>query len=142
MDSIVKIGLKRIIGIYTLYDSTHCTVITFNGLRKSRSFIMSANEFYPVSQELIVLNPVYTFGWIEVVQRLLDEAKVGSSSAESELCNRIGQLHRCQPERIPSPCKALVVEAIRFLRSQGRVVDFTQFDPRLWISRRGGSPRW
>lgn len=70
-------------------------------------------------------------------------AEAGDRDKESRLCNRIGQLRRLvKREQMLDALREEVEEAVKFLRSTGRTVDFAQEDPAKWITTRDGRPRW
>lgn len=100
------------------------------------------NEFYPITSWYSLESG--EFSWTVKVQVHLENAKNGDKVAESNLCNCLGQLRRSVEDMstISSNVMDVVKEGVAYLRSVGRVVDFGNEDPRYWITRRGGGPRW
>jgi len=101
------------------------------------------DEFYPESNSIKNMD-----GKLGVALSLrlklirhLNNAKAGDMNAESKLVNRIGQLRRNRPS-MPHNLTAELKQAVEYLRSVGRVINLKGDDPSLWISMRGGAPRW
>ena len=101
------------------------------------------DQFYPPSE---TMSGQSSFWQIGMVAKLADHragAEAGDRDKESRLCNRLGQLRRLVKwEQMLGPLREEVEEAVKFLRSTGRTVDFAQEDPAKWITTRDGRPRW
>ena len=108
---------------------------------------MSAfNEFYPESEIMRECpHGMWQAGMVVKIDGHLKKARAGAREAESKLINRIGQLRRCVEHFtvLQYMLQDSVKEAVEWLRSTGRRVDFSAEDPRYWITARDGkSPRW
>lgn len=105
------------------------------------------DDFYPVSDTVrnaATGKTIAVIGYDHRLRRHLAGAKAGDRDRESRLVNRLGQLRRSLPklsEATPD-IRLLVKECVEYLRSVGRTVDFANTEPALWISQRGGNPRW
>lgn len=71
-------------------------------------------------------------------------AKKGDILFENELINYIGTIQRNRYgfEELNQELYGLIEEAIEFLKSVGRKINFNHKDPAYWISTRSGQPRW
>ena len=100
--------------------------------------------FYPASQTMLnAPQGMWQLGMAIKLSEHLAAAKLGDRDRESRLVNRLGQIRRCvEKPDISAVLTDEMVKACRWLRSQGRTVDMGNHDPRLWISQRGGAPRW
>jgi transketolase C-terminal domain/subunit len=100
------------------------------------------DEYYPIDND-IKIYPVREMGYIMKINNHLQNAKLGDHIAESKLCNRLGTLRRSIEIKDMSPdLQDAVKEAVAWLRTTGRKVDFTNQDPALWITTRSGNPRF
>jgi len=101
------------------------------------------DEFYPESNSIKNLDSKFgiIIGLKLKLISHLNNAKAGDMNAESKLINRIGQLRRNRPS-MPEELREELKQAVEYLRSVGRVIDLKGDDPSLWISMRGGAPRW
>jgi len=98
-------------------------------------------EFYPSYD--FQQHPFLEMALMFKIRRDIDLARKGDRTAESKLCNRIGSIRRSSKFEDLSPdTQTAVKEAVEYLRSTGRKVDFSNPDPSLWISTRDGRPRW
>ena len=102
------------------------------------------DEFYPESEVMARGIGMWVAGFEFKIQEHLRKAKAGDRVAESKLCNRMGQLCRHHKDLTLFPESTLVAlkEVANWLRSTGRKVDFSNPDPRFWITTRSGNPRW
>jgi hypothetical protein len=100
------------------------------------------DKFYPAQANVQL--PLKQIGWTLKIREHLTLAKAGDRERESRLCNRLGSLRRSSPsfDELTEHLKDVVKEAVTFLRSQGRKVDFKHSDPACWITMRDGRPRW
>ena len=95
--------------------------------------------------ESFIRRPMY----IGKIEGHLLAAAEGDRERESKLITRIGELRADFPSRAEFRSWAeedpavleLLGKAVAFLRSVGRTVDFSNPDPALWISARGGGRR-
>jgi hypothetical protein len=102
---------------------------------------MSIDKFYPISGSMKQPGLGVMLSLKMKISGHLAAAKQGDLDRESALVNRLGQVRRNfehQPEWLTEELQ----EAVTYLRSVGRVVDFKNSNPALWISQRGGRPRW
>lgn len=101
--------------------------------------------FYPFSKNI---NNMPQGMWqMDAAMRLrhnLTLAKKGDMEAERRIINRIGTIRRSvnSMQEINQDLLEVIKEAADYLRSTGRKVDLSNKDPRYWITRRDGSPRW
>lgn len=105
---------------------------------------MSIDRFYPVS-DTMTNTPMgmWQIGMVIKLEDHLQNAKNGNLDSESRLVNRIGQLRRNVPvEHLSENLRDVVSKAVAWLKTTGRIVDLTNPDPALWITQRGGAPRW
>lgn len=103
---------------------------------------MSEEEFYPYSETLKRGGMGAVLSMKQKLIGHLIAAKSGCMVSESKLANRVGQIRRVFPGKCPETYRAEMTDAIEYLRSVGRKVKLESADPRFWISRRGGGPRW
>jgi hypothetical protein len=100
------------------------------------------DKYYPLDDNLNAY-PLRQIGYIMRISANLHLAKTGDRVAESKLCNRLGSLRRSIEFQDMSPnLQDIVKEAVDWLRTTSRKVDFTNPDPALWITTRSGSPRF
>lgn len=71
-------------------------------------------------------------------------AKKGDILFENELINYIGTIQRNRHgfNELNQELYYLIEEAIEYLKSVGRKINFNHKDPSHWISTRSGQPRW
>ncbi len=103
------------------------------------------DDFYPLSDAMRKCpHGMWQVGMVVKLSDHLANAKAGSKDSESRLCNRLGQLRRnVEFSCLQTALVEAVTEAITWLRSTGRTVDFKQEDPTRWITTRDGkTPRW
>jgi hypothetical protein len=102
----------------------------------------NVEKFYPIDNDFST-SPLREMGYIIRINENLRLAKAGDRVAESKLCNRIGTLRRSLEFKNISPdLQDVIKEAVTWLRTTGRKVDFTNPDPALWITTRSGNPRF
>ena len=104
------------------------------------------DEFYPEST-VMAAQPggLWQLGMVYKIEGHLAKARMGDRLYESRLVNRIGQLRRCVDhfDQMMPALQDKVREAVAWIRSTGRTVNFAADDPRYWITARDGkSPRW
>jgi transketolase C-terminal domain/subunit len=100
------------------------------------------DEYYPIDND-VKIYPVREMGYIMKINNHLQNAKLGDKIAESKLCNRLGTLRRSIEIKDVSPdLQDAIKEAVAWLRTTGRKVDFANQDPALWITTRSGNPRF
>lgn len=101
------------------------------------------DQFYPPSETMSGQSPFWQIGMVAKLADHRAGAEAGDRDKESRLCNRLGQLRRLvKREQMLDALREEVEEAVKFLRSTGRTVDFKQEDPAKWITTRDGRPRW
>ena len=104
------------------------------------------DEFYPESTVMAAQpDGMWQLGLVMKLEEHLAKARRGNRLYESKLINRIGQLRRCTRhfDQLQTPLQDKVKEAVTWIRSTGRTVNFDADDPRYWITARDGkSPRW
>ena len=102
------------------------------------------DEFYPISTAMRdCAGGVWQLAMVVKLRDHLVGAKAGDREKESRLINRLGQLRRnVAAADMNVELTSIVQSAVAWLRTQGRTVDMGNHDPRRWISRRGGAPRW
>lgn len=106
---------------------------------------MSIDKFYPISETIRACpNGMWQISMVVKLESHLQAAKNGDRDAESRLVNRIGQLRRHFPEisDLPPNIFNAMRKACGWLSTNGRVFDLLNEDPALWVSQRGGAPRW
>lgn len=107
---------------------------------------MSVDIFYPVS-EVIVEQPhsTWQFQMVLKLEGNLQAARKGNYEFETQLINRLGQIHRSVKDFsiMTSELMDTVTEALRWLRAIGRRINFQHDNPAYWVTQRDGySPRW
>lgn len=100
------------------------------------------DKYYPESDSMKTQGVGIVISLKAKLQSHLRKAMSGDREAESKLCNRLGQIRRNFPDKFPDWLKEEFDQAVPFLRSVGRTINFKSSDPRYWISQRGGYPRW
>lgn len=104
------------------------------------------DKFYPVSETIRNnAGEMWQVGLTIKIQDHLNTARQGDRERESRLINRLGQLRRnmSSPDDLSPDLRSVIKEAVSWLRSTGRKVDFSDPDPRFWVTARDGkSPRW
>ena len=97
--------------------------------------------FYPV---LNVKSPFTQMGLMVKIRNHLHAARRGDRERESRLINRLGSLRRSSEafNGLTLDLQAAVKDAVNYLRTTGRKVDFKNPDPALWITTRSGQARW
>ena len=101
------------------------------------------DQFYPPSETMGDPTSRSVSDWAAKLADLRAGAEAGDRGKESRLRNRLGQLRRLVKwEQMLGCLREEVEEAVKFLRSTGRTVDFKQEDPAKWITTRDGRPRW
>lgn len=102
------------------------------------------DEFYPVSDS-IGKSGFWHIGMLLKIEGHLNSARNGNRESESKLINRLGQLRRhiSSFNELTPDLKAAVKEAVEWIRTTGRAVDFTASNPGSWITARDGkTPRF
>lgn len=103
------------------------------------------DQFYPIS-ETMTKAPTGMWQLSMSVKLLehLEAAKRGDRERESRLINRLGQIRRCvEFNCLTDNLKEVIGQAVEWLRSIGRTVNFKTEDPAMWITARDGkTPRW
>ena len=102
------------------------------------------DQFYPVSQTMVQMpQGIWQIQMAAKLAGHRQNAASGSKDAESRLCNRLGQLARnVEWKHLTDALREEVHLAVVYLHSVGRTVDLGGPDPRVWITTRGGLPRW
>ena len=97
--------------------------------------------FYPI---LNLESPFTQMGLMAKIRNHLHAARRGDRERESRLINRLGSLRRSSASfnGLTLDLQTAVKDAVKFLRSEGRKVDFKNPDPALWITTRSGQARW
>lgn len=106
---------------------------------------MSLDKFYPLSQTITACpGGIWQIGMVAKLEGHLQSAKNGNRDSESRLVNRLGQLRRHfnTLDEMSGNLQDVYKKAITWLRANERVCDLTNPNPALWISQRGGAPRW
>lgn len=102
------------------------------------------DEFYAPSSS-IGKSAVWEISMMLKISDHLKSAKNGNRESESKLINRLGQVRRhiTNFNSLSENLTEVFKEAVEWLRSTGRTVDFTAKDPGYWITARDGkTPRF
>lgn len=104
------------------------------------------DDFYPISQTIVQGQSImWQLGFLVKINDHLAAAKRGDRERESKLINRLGQLRRSTSslDVLNDDLKDAVKEAVTWLRSTGRSVNFGHDNPGMWVTLRDGrSPRF
>lgn len=98
------------------------------------------DEVYPA---INMGNPFIQMGLLLKIEDHLSAARQGNRDRESRLINRLGSMRRSGSfKNLVPDLQRAVKEAIEFLRSKGRKVDFSNENPAMWITTRERRARW
>jgi len=102
------------------------------------------DKFYPESPKLRMGYFGHVIGFQSKIIGHMTAAIAGDLERESRLCNRVGQVRATFShfQDVPLGVQDVMKEAIEYLKSVGRKVDFKNPDPSMWITTRDGRPRW
>jgi hypothetical protein len=107
--------------------------------------IKQFNKHYPIDYDL---TPPHTWratctNYIKDIKENLALAKIGYRKAETRLCNILGTIKRSvNHDDLTVGLLRAIEEAVAWLQSVGRRIDFTHPDPAMWITDRKGDPRF
>lgn len=102
------------------------------------------DEFYAPSSS-IGKSGVWEISMLLKISEHLEAARSGNRESESKLINRLGQVRRhiTNFNNLSENLMEVFKEAVEWLRSTGRTVDFKAKDPGYWITARDGkTPRF
>jgi hypothetical protein len=100
------------------------------------------DDFYYVDK-ILLKYPIREIDYMIKLKHYLQLAKIGDRNYESQLCNLLGTLRRSIQLDILSPClQTIIKQAVQWLQTTGRKIDFSNPDPALWITKRNGKPRF
>jgi hypothetical protein len=89
-------------------------------------------------------SPLKEMGLTLRITEHLAFAKTGNMDRERRLIQRLGELRSCNKpfSQLCDDLQKAVKDAVMFLRSTGREVNFTHPNAAMWITTRDGRPRW
>lgn len=100
-------------------------------------------EFYPINENMKLSQGIWQMSAVMKLKRNLEAAKKGDIDAERRIMYRLGSIRRFVDfKELDASLVETIKECANYLRSMGRKVDFNNNDPRYWITKRDGSPRW
>lgn len=100
-------------------------------------------EFYPINENMKFSQGIWQMSAVMKLKRNLEAAKMGDIDAERRIMYRLGSIRRSVDfKELDASLVETIKECATYLRSKGRKVDFSNKDPRYWITRRDGTPRW